>query len=151
MDYKPKTVKKVSIAAAVLVLIGYLRIDTALTGENYWGTAFFILIGLALIFSDTEEKDEEIQWLRYEMENLVNGSQRENEEARSYAYEKRFLLQQAKAGLIKKYGTTTEQLRSDTQEEQKNPRSYDPFYISDKSNPNRHKLMKDGNVDVDKK
>lgn len=108
MNYKPKTIKKVFIAIAVLALIWFLRVDTVLVGENFGWTAFFILLGLALMFNSIEEKEEEITLLRYEMHNLAYGSMEEKEEARSYANEKLLLLEQAKEELAKKYGSTVE-------------------------------------------
>ena len=101
-----KPLVKLFIALLILVTIRLLRLDEVLTGDNFVGTAFFILLGLGIMFTSTEAKEVETRILRYEMHNLVHGSPEEKEEAKSYAYEHRMLLEGAKQEMVKKYGNS---------------------------------------------
>ncbi len=99
-----QTQKKLLITLIVLLAIGYLRLDTILIGGNFIWTAFFILLGLGLMFNQIEERDREVQVLRYRLHQSIFGNTQERDGASSYAVSNRLLLDMAKRELEKQYG-----------------------------------------------
>ena len=104
----PKTLKKLLITLIILIAVWLLRLDTVLIGENFVWTAFFILLGLGIMFRSMEERDENMRIIRYELHNALFGSDEEKEEARSYAMGQHLLLEDAKKEMEKKYGSNND-------------------------------------------
>lgn len=107
----PKTLKKLLITLIILIAVWLLRLDTVLIGENFVWTAFFILLGLGIMFHSAEEQEEKIRIIRYELHNMIFGSDKEKEEACAYAVEQHLLLEDAKKEMEKKYGSHKDEMQ----------------------------------------
>lgn len=95
---------KYATLTKICASISFLSIIFFAKDESLWLIAgFFVFLGFSVLFHRLEEENDEVKMLRYEMHNLVFGSAEEKEEAKSYAVEKKLLLDWAKGEIIKKY------------------------------------------------
>ena len=63
---------KLLVSLLILIIVRVLRLEAVLIGENFIATAFFILLGLGLLFSAMDDKDREIQRLQAELKRKKN-------------------------------------------------------------------------------
>jgi len=126
------------ISLAVLAVIYVTHLDELLVGHNFIVTSFFILIALVALFNKMENDEEEIALLRCEIHDLAYGSPEEKQSAHAFVSKNSMILRIAKETMTKKYGLNKSSKNIDIKTD---TRSLDPFYISDKHNPNYKKMM----------
>ena len=97
MTYKTLT----KVCVVLIILSGTYMLWKG--GSNFGWAAFFVLLGLAALFNALNEKEREIETLRYEIYKLAFGSAKDKEEAQSYATEQKMLLEIATRRIVEKY------------------------------------------------